>query len=451
MLKKLRRQFILINMSLVTAILLAIFAGLFFTTKRELEAECERTLDTLAYEPLSQLRPGRESAGVHLPYFILQTDIFREIWVVDGGYFDLTDEDFIREVYTAAESSGEEYGRLAEYDLRFRRILSPLGDRYVFADVSGQRSTLEGLARTCLLIGAGALALFFVISLLLARRTVRPVETAWQQQKQFVSDASHELKTPLTVITTNAELLADPETIPEDKERFAENILATSRAMRSLVEGLLQLARLDNGSTAFPMEDLDLSACLEEAVLPFEPVFFEEGRQLRSEIEGGICVHGHEGQLRQLADILLDNARKYSLPGSETALSLRRNGKGHVLLTVASPGAPISEEDTRNIFKRFYRADTARVNDGSYGLGLPIALGIAERHKGKLWCESRDGLNAFYLELTTLYRLIETPGDGSLCFKMKQRTVPMFQVSKIRRPDTGRRRGRRWRRRTPRW
>lgn len=399
MLKKLRIKFICINMAIVTVILAVIFGVLFQATRQGLEEESLRTLQTLAREPLLQSRPGRQDEGVHLPYFILQTDIWNEILVADGGYFDLTDTEYVREVFQAAEEIREDYGRLSEYDLCFYRIRSPLGVRYVFADVSGQRATLESLGKTCALIGGTALLVFFVISLLLARWAVKPVEAAWQQQKQFVSDASHELKTPLTVITTNAELLQSAGSDAGERARFGENILSASRQMRALVEGLLQLARLDNGSTAFPMENTDLSAVMEAAVLPFEPVFFEEKRSLRSEISPGIHVYGHPGQLKQVADTLLDNARKYSFPETETVLTLRPSGKGRCLLAVASRGDPISPEDTVNIFKRFYRTDTARVTDGSYGLGLPIAQGIAERCKGRIWCESENGVNTFFVEL----------------------------------------------------
>ena len=185
---------------------------------------------------------------------------------------------------------------------------------------------------------------------------VKPVEASWDQQRQFISDASHELKTPLTVILTNAELMQSPDYDAEAKARFSGNILTMARQMRGLVE-----------------ERVDLSQVLSDAALPFEPLYFENGLELDSAVEAGIFVRGSADHLRRVAEILLDNARKYSEPG-RVRFALQRQGKNQCVLSVANPGAPISRDDLQHIFKRFYRADAARSRDGSYGLGLLLRL-----------------------------------------------------------------------------
>ena len=237
-----------------------------------------------------------------------------------------------------------------------------------------------------------------LISWLLARWAVKPVETAWQQQRQFVADASHELKTPLTVIMTNAELLNSPDFDETRRSQFAAHILTMSRQMRQLIEEMLDLARTDSGQSTLIFSQVDLSRLISDAVLPFEPVFFEAGLTLAVDIQPGLTVRGSQQHLRQTVDILLDNARKYAAPSGEISVTLTRCG-GRCRLAVSNPGPGISKADLQNIFKRFYRADEAHPQLGSYGLALSIARNIILRHRGRIWAESKNGRNTFFVEL----------------------------------------------------
>ena len=260
---------------------------------------------------------------------------------------------------------------------------------------------MRSLARNCLLIGLLSLAGFFAVGLIVARWAVKPVEQAWQKQRQFVADASHELKTPLTVILTNAELLQEATEDPAQLENSANSILTMSRKMRGLVEGLLELARVDNGQVRTSMGTVDLSELVSDGLLPFEPLFFEKDLLLTSEIGKGIRAKGSEVHLKQLMDILLDNAMKYSRPDGTVTVKLTKQGF-HSLLSVAGPGEAISREDLSNIFKRFYRVDKVRRRDGGYGLGLSIAQRIVEQHKGRIWAESSGDVNTFFVQLPLL-------------------------------------------------
>ena len=271
------------------------------------------------------------------------------------------------------------------------------GQQLVFVDISGQRAALTSLIQVSALIGVVSLVIFFVVSVLLARWAVKPVERAWQQQRQFVSDASHELKTPLTVIMSNAELLhSAPEDDP-NRERFAESILSMSHRMRKLVEGLLELARGDNGQINSHFAQVDFSELTKEAVMQFEPLMYEKGLLLRSEISDDIALSGNEQYLQQLVSILLDNATKYTDSGI-VAVKLTRQGKGQCLLTVANPGTPLEKDDLEKIFQRFYRVDKAR-SEESFGLGLSIAKNITDAHQGAIWARSNETGNCFYVQL----------------------------------------------------
>jgi signal transduction histidine kinase len=170
--------------------------------------------------------------------------------------------------------------------------------------------------------------------------------------------------------------------------------------MRSLVENMLEMARVDNGTIKMNFVSLDMSELISNAVLSFQLLYEEKGMGLRHAISEGISVDGSEQHLYQVMDVLLDNALKYGSPNGMVSVDLITTGR-NCLLSVASPGAPISNEDLKNIFKRFYRADKARSFNGSYGLGLSIAESIVEAHKGRIWAESKNGMNTFYVQIPT--------------------------------------------------
>ena len=302
-------------------------------------------------------------------------------------------EAWLRQVWEAVR--GRQEGLLEEEGLRFRRVGPPERKTVVFADASGELAAMASLRRSCLLVGSGGFLAFLGLSILLARWAVGPVDQAWRRQQQFVADASHELKTPLTVILANAELLVDPGCT--GGERLAGNILTVARQMRSLVERLLELARMDAGKGE-AQEPVDLSRLVGDALLPFEPVFFEAGLTLESRVEEGIWVRGSGMQLAQAADILLDNARKYAAPGSAVSLRLERTGRW-CLLRVATAGEPLTRQERQDVFKRFYRADPARAREGGCGLGLSIARSIAAAHRGRIWAESGPAGNVFLIRL----------------------------------------------------
>lgn len=398
MLKKLRIKIVCFTMAIVTVMLCVIFGLVYYFTAENLETESISMMQTIANEPFRLGRPGERPDEIQLPYFTLQVGQRGEVLAMGGGYYDLSDEEFIGELLTVVLSGQEETGVLKEYNLRYCRVTTPMSRNIVFADMSSEQATLNSLIQSCVFIGVLSFLVFFGISLYLARIAVKPVEKAWDQQKQFVADASHELKTPLTVIMTNAELLQSAGQDEAAKEQSSNSILAMSRQMRGLVEGLLDLARVDNGAGKMTFAEVDLSQLVSDGLLPFEPVYFEQGLELVSEIEAGIKVKGSESHLRQVVDILLDNAVKYSSPEGQVTVMLKRQGSSS-LLAVSNPGDVISKEDLKNIFKRFYRVDQARSMNQSYGLGLSIAERIVQEHKGKIWAESAQGQNTFFVQL----------------------------------------------------
>lgn len=399
MLKRLRIKFVAVIMIIVTAMLCLIFGMVYFFTKNNMEAESINMMQIVASRPLQPGRPDHPSNEVWLPHFVLQIRRNGEIITAGGEYYDLSDEEFLRALTDAVFAQGGQTGVIEEYNLRFCRVVTPVGQSLVFADMSNELKTLSALAKTCVFIGVLCLAVFFGISILLAFWMVQPVDRAWRQQRQFVADASHELKTPLTVIISNAELLQLPEYNAKDRACFSGRILTMSRQMRGLVERLLELARADSGQSRTLRTTLNLSELAEYASLPFEPLFFERGLELATEFQPGIFVEGDSQQLQQVIDILLDNAQKYAPAPGRVEFSLKPGDRRRCLLSVSNACEPVGEEELKNLFKRFYRADKARSRDGSFGLGLSIAEGIVTAHRGRIWAGYRDGRISFFVEL----------------------------------------------------
>ena len=308
MIRKLRVKLVCILMALLTVMLGVTFGLVLHFTQQSLEAESLRTLEALANNWQTASSPGLDD-GTRVPYFALEINARGDIITTRGGYFDLSDREKLQKLIDIAVNSEDDIGEVPDYGLRFYRVVTRTSWRVVFADTSAETTTLHSLIRTLAIASAAALAVFFVMSLLLARWLVRPVARAWDQQRQFVADASHELKTPLTVILTNAELLQAPGYDAPARSRFAGSILTMSQQMRGLVESLLELARVDAGRAQDAQTELDLSALVNDALLPFEPVLFEAGHTLTARVEDGIRVRGNAAQLRQVVEILLDNAR----------------------------------------------------------------------------------------------------------------------------------------------
>ncbi len=337
MLKKLRLKIIL-AIVLVAAVMLGAILGLFYTlTKQNLRTQSISMMQAIAADPFAPVQPEREPQQVRLPYFVLQTDAFGNLVAIGSSDYDLTDRTFLRMVAAAAQASQDAIGEIPEYSLRYCRVTGSV----IFADISSEQQTLRTLLKTGALLVALGLLAFFGLAVLLARSAVRPVEEAWRQQKQFVADASHELKTPLTVILTNTELLQSPDYDAAQKQTFLFGIDAMAKQMRALVERLLELARAENEQASRAFTPCDLSQITESSALLFEAALFERGLTLQTELEPDITVSGDARQLSQLVEIYLDNARKYA-SGGTVAVRLSRCGKNRCRLSVSNEGEALS-------------------------------------------------------------------------------------------------------------
>ena len=389
MIRKLRWQFVGVCMALVLTVLAAVFAAAYHAVRQNIEDLSRQVLTQVIREDGSGSAPSVsvEIGGdrLLLPYFTVN------IWggtayITGGTYANLEDTDALRDILSQCLEQNQTEGTVEDYHLRYLVEDNGLYRKLAFVDMSMEQATLARVIRSYLVIALAALLVLLGIAAAASRWVTRPVERAWRQQRQFLSDASHELKTPLTVILSNAELL-EGAALPEKPARWSGNIRCEAEQMRTLVEQMLTLARADNGVRPAAMEPVNFSDVATECVLSFEPVAFEAGKPLEDHVAEDVTVTGDRDRLRHLISILLDNAVKYGAPGGTITLTLERTER-QARLTVANPGDPIPPEHLPHLFERFYRADSSRGEQSGFGLGLSIADTIAREHKGSLRAES---------------------------------------------------------------
>lgn len=402
MIRKLRWQFVAACMGLIAAVLAIVFGCVWASAQNALEHSSHMALEQALSRRGGDLLPGFHQSGgddqVLLPYFTVQV-WGTTVYVTGGTYSGLEDTDALTAILTDCLSQEADEGSLPGYALRYLRQDDGLYTQIAFVDISLETAALRQMMASYLRIGLLSLLLLAGASFLLSLRVTRPVERAWRQQRQFFSDASHELKTPLTVILSNAEMLETSD-LPERESRWRDNILSESRQMKTLVEEMLTLSRTEDAQRKPTVADVDLSDLSEDCALAFEPVAFEAGKPLSWDVTPGLTVSGDGEKLRRLLSILLDNAAKYGAPGEGIVLSLRAE-RSQAILSVAngSGGHPIPPEELPRLFERFYRADASRGEQSGFGLGLPIAQAIAKEHHGALRAESDEQATRFTFTL----------------------------------------------------
>ncbi len=341
---------------------------------------------------------GRErSSGQSMPMAVFTVSSDGTVSSIDANTASIS-EDVLEAATRELTSANEGSGTLSDLGLIYLKR-SMGGTMYLaFADTANA-SGWQTLALTLAVVGIATLVVFLVISMFFSRWALRPVADAWAQQRRFVADASHDLKTPLTVILANTAIaLEHPERSVASQAQWLESTQHEAESMQGLVADLLTLAKMDEedaaaaaaggiGGAIAPkaaVEQIDLSDLVEGELLQFESVAFERGVELSSDVALGVSVRGSVKRLRRLATTLIDNACKYVDDGGHIDVSLQVAGK-NASLSVRNTGTPISPEDLPHVFDRFYRADKARTSGtGGHGLGLAIAHAIAEEHGGSL-------------------------------------------------------------------
>ena len=267
---------------------------------------------------------------------------------------------------------------------RYKVFATEMGKGVVFVDGSMSRSSLMQSMTIAGLVLLGCAALVLILIFLLSKKAVKPIAESYEKQKQFITDANHELKTPLTLILANLDI-AEAEL---GKNEWLDDIRSEGHRMTELVNQLVALSRMDEEGQPLNITEVALGKLVADTVTEFEPLAKERGKALTSNIEKGISYCGDEALLHRLVGILMDNAIKYCDQGGEIAVNLHKGRK--IVLVVENTYASVGEIELDRLFDRFYRADKARKFTGGYGVGLSMAKAIVEKHNGEITAYKKD-------------------------------------------------------------
>lgn len=339
--------------------------------------------------------------------FMIQTD---RDWKITNTHsrFDM-DATFYEEALGKVDrdnlsSGSRQTGQFALDGTDWAYVVDPSSDGHmvVFIDVTAQQGILTNLIYTFAVVGLAMLIVIYFLSRYFANRSIRPVREAFEKQKQFIADASHELKTPLAIINTNADvLLANSEDTIDHQSKWLHYIKSETERMSKLTSSLLYLTEIDDSRSTMIHAKFNMSDAVETIILTMEAMIFEKNISLDYSIEPELMVHGNNEQIKQVILILLDNAVKYAKSKGAVNVTLKKQNN-EVVLAVSNTGEGIAPEHLDRIFDRFYRTDASRARQhGGHGLGLAIARSIVDQHKGEIYARSVVGEGAtFYVRLT---------------------------------------------------
>ena len=291
-------------------------------------------------------------------------------------------EDTAVEYAEKVMEDGNERGWISSY--RYRIFSADVGMGVVFVDGSMSRSVLMQSTTIAGVVLLACAALVLALIFLLSKKAVKPIAESYEKQKQFVTDANHELKTPLTLILANVDI-AEAEL---GQNEWLDDIRTVGHRMTELVNQLVALSRMDEDGHKMNITEVSFGELVADTVSEFEPLAKERGRELTASIDKEVTYFGDEALLHRLVGILMDNAIKYCDNGGEIGVTLRRGRR--VVLTVENTYAAVDETPLERLFDRFYRADKARRFTGGYGVGLSMAKAIVENHKGEITAYKKD-------------------------------------------------------------
>lgn len=397
MIKKLRIKLILVSMLSLLVVLLVIVGSINLLNVHRMVDEADGVLDILAkhdgrlpmQEEFTDLEDSPTYTSPEVPYesryFFVLLDENEGVIATNIERIAAVDQETAVEYAQVALDSEKDRGFVGEY--RYTVQEEDDGVRISFLDCGRRISMCRAFALNSLWISLLGMLAVFLLMMLASGRIIKPVSDSYEKQKQFITDAGHEIKTPLAIIDADAGLIE----IENGSNEWLKDIQTQVRRLTGLTNDLIYLARMEEGQGQQEIINFPLSDVVEEQVRSFQALAIQKNRKFVSHIQPMLTLHGDEKMISQLVSILLDNAIKYSDTGGEIRVMLEKQGRA-VHLSVLNTVESINQQELAHLFDRFYRTDRSRNSKtGGYGIGLSIASAVAAAHKGKILATSRDG------------------------------------------------------------
>ncbi len=410
MFKELRNRFLILNLVIISVMMMISFICIYFITYNNVHRDIDRELHKISEfnrkekEFFNQPPPNLDNVPPppkRSISFSLITDSKGRIITI-SSIFDM-ENTFYETVKNTALHKYADKGLFKLDNNYWAFMIQPYfdGHKIIFLDITSQQGILTNLIYTFIVVASIMLIFIFFISRFFANKSIKPIKEAFDKQKQFIADASHELKTPLAIINTNVDVvLSNDEDCIKNQSKWLYYIKSEAERMTKLTNDLLYLTQMDYSDIEMIYSDFNLSETIESVILTMEAVIFENNILLEYDLESNILTYGNKEQIKQVIIILLDNAIKYTNDKGRISISLKKH-HNTIDLSIINTGEGILEENLDKVFDRFYRIDKSRARkEGGYGLGLAIAKTIINQHKGKIWAKSiLHESTSFHVEL----------------------------------------------------
>lgn len=407
MLKKLKIKFITITMVLVSIIVCFVFTLIFHSNVRAIYESSISDLKKISELSISDFTDGVVNDDIkdlqYIPLLIIKIDENNEVVSQIKSNINIDDKT-LRTLISKVDKKYNSIGTIDEFELRYYKEKIGNYKKITFIDISRESKSLESLFIILLLTGVFTLATFFLIILFLSSWALKPVELAWNQQKQFIADASHELKTPLTVLLANMDILEDNKTDTINNQiKWIQASKQEAIQMKHLIEEMLFLAKSDANKIEKIYSKINISDLLISQILSLEVIAFEKNVNINYDnIQEDLYIKANEKQIVSLLSILLENACKYCDSNTNITVRLKKESE-KIKFEVNNIGPVIPKSEILHIFERFYRVEKSRNKEhGGYGLGLSIAKKISDENNMKISVESTA-------EKGTTFRVVMNP------------------------------------------